>query len=515
MTYKVLYRKYRPQSFNDLYGQDSIKTLLKQAIIKDKISHAYIFNGPRGTGKTSTAKLFAKTINCEKPQAGIPCNKCITCLNYENSPDIIEIDAASNNGVDEIRELRENAKVMPTFSKYKVYIIDEVHMLSQSAWNAFLKILEEPPKHVVFILATTEIQKIPITILSRCQRFTFKKIAIDDIYINLKKICENENILAEAEALKYIAEMSDGGMRDSLSVLDQLSKENDNITIEMIQNYFGIIPDDIIYKIIDSLQKGNISEFETTFSKFCENTTDINMLIKNLIEYLYKLTVENIINKQTNISIDKLHIIIRELSECFNKKSTLELIKIILIDHLLTQEVEEIIKNESQNITEETKSKEQNSIKNASNLEKLIRLKINNAFVNPSKQLKEEFINNWDNFINKIKISNRQALLSIVEDINIEVVSEKNIIFSSKSTSNSILFNENVNQIEQEYLKYSGKTYSLVCINKTKWNEIKENYKKNKNKKYEYISENIDSEETNIIATKAQNIFENIDLEIS
>ena len=176
MDYKVLYRKYRPQNFDDLFGQNHIKELLLTSVINEKLSHAYLFTGPRGTGKTSTAKLFAKTINCEKHNKGIPCNKCTACINYNETPDIIEIDAASNNGVDEIRELRENVKVLPTFSKYKVYIVDEVHMLSQNAWNAFLKTLEEPPYHVIFILATTEIQKVPITVLSRCQRFDFQSI---------------------------------------------------------------------------------------------------------------------------------------------------------------------------------------------------------------------------------------------------------------------------------------------------------------------------------------------------
>ena len=169
MAYKVLYRKYRPQNFNDLYGQDSIKEILKDSIINNKLAHAYCFNGPRGTGKTSTAKLFAKAINCENAKDGIACGECNSCKNFNENPDIIEIDAASNNGVEEIRELRDNVKILPSNSKYKIYIIDEVHMLSQSAWNAFLKTLEEPPKHVIFILATTEIQKVPITVLSRCQ----------------------------------------------------------------------------------------------------------------------------------------------------------------------------------------------------------------------------------------------------------------------------------------------------------------------------------------------------------
>ena len=258
MAYKVLYRKYRPQDFNSLYGQDNIKKLLIESIKNNQIAHAYLFSGPRGTGKTSTAKLFAKTINCENPIDGIPCNNCPACNNYEQSADIIEIDAASNNGVDEIRELRNNAKILPTFSKYKIYIIDEVHMLSQSAWNAFLKILEEPPKHVIFILATTEIQKVPITILSRCQRFNFQRINTQVIYQNLEKISKEENIEIEEDALKYIAELADGGMRDALSVLDQLSKEKQKITVDLIQQTFGVISLQDISRIFELLNENTI-----------------------------------------------------------------------------------------------------------------------------------------------------------------------------------------------------------------------------------------------------------------
>ncbi len=179
MNYKVLYRKYRPETFETLVGQDAIVRILKQSIIDNKISHAYIFSGPRGTGKTSTARILAKTINCQNNSEGVPCNKCENCLNFSTSPDIIEIDAASNNGVEEIRELINNIKLMPTSSKYKVYIIDEVHMLSQSAFNALLLTLEEPPEHVIFILATTNIESVPITILSRCQKLECDKNSED------------------------------------------------------------------------------------------------------------------------------------------------------------------------------------------------------------------------------------------------------------------------------------------------------------------------------------------------
>ena len=303
MAYKVLYRKYRPQDFNDLYGQDNIKTLLKESIKQQKLAHAYLFSGPRGTGKTSTAKLFAKTINCENPIDGIPCNKCNSCLNYEESPDIIEIDAASNNGVDEIRDLRDNAKILPALSKYKVYIIDEVHMLSQSAWNAFLKILEEPPKHIIFILATTEIQKIPITILSRCQRYNFQKINNNVISENLKRIADLEKIEIDEEAIKYLAELSDGGMRDALSFLDQLSKENQKITIQLIEKTFGVIGNNDINEIIDALSSQDIDKFNQIIDNYKNKGLDLNLLINKLIDYLYSLEIKTINSGQNVLTI--------------------------------------------------------------------------------------------------------------------------------------------------------------------------------------------------------------------
>ena len=236
MEYKVLYRKYRPTNFDQIVGQDYIINILKKAIINNKLSHAYLFSGPRGTGKTSTAKVFAKAINCENNQLGSPCNECSSCVEFENNPDIIEIDAASNNGVDEIRELRNNVKLVPALSRYKVYIIDEVHMLSIGAFNALLKTLEEPPAHVIFILATTDAQKIPVTVVSRCQKFDFHQLSTDIISNYLLKICEAEGIKATKETTDEIAYLSDGAMRDALGLLDQiLGTVGDELNIESLE----------------------------------------------------------------------------------------------------------------------------------------------------------------------------------------------------------------------------------------------------------------------------------------
>ena len=222
MNYKVLYRKYRPNNFDSLIGQKHVVEILKNSIKENKVAHAYLFSGPRGTGKTSTARILAKTINCLNNKNGVACEECENCKSFGTNPDIIEIDAASNNGVEEIRELINNVKIMPTSLKYKIYIIDEVHMLSQSAFNALLLTLEEPPEHVIFILATTNLESVPITILSRCQRFDFRKINEKDIIDRLEYICKEENISYELDGLKEIAILADGGLRDALSILDQL-----------------------------------------------------------------------------------------------------------------------------------------------------------------------------------------------------------------------------------------------------------------------------------------------------
>lgn len=255
MAYKSLYRKYRPSNFEDVCGQQFIIKTLNNAIENNKVSHAYLFTGTRGTGKTTIAKIFAKRVNCLNMVNNKPCGKCEICLNENTDEiqDIIEIDAASNNGVDEIRELKNKIKLVPALCKYKVYIIDEVHMLSAGAFNALLKTLEEPPSHVIFILATTDPQKLPITIISRCQRFDFKRIEEEDIYKRLKYISECESIEIEDDALYEISRICDGAMRDAISILDQLSSyTSKKINIDDIYNLKGIVPAKTLVELVNS-----------------------------------------------------------------------------------------------------------------------------------------------------------------------------------------------------------------------------------------------------------------------
>jgi DNA polymerase-3 subunit gamma/tau len=243
MSYVALYRTWRPQDFDSLVGQDHIRTALTNALEMGKIAHAYLFTGPRGTGKTSTARILAKALNCEKGPTAHPCNECSNCkqITAGSSMDVIEIDAASNRGIDEIRQLRERVSFAPVNCRYKVYIIDEVHMITTDAFNALLKTLEEPPEHVVFILATTEPQKIPATIHSRCQRYDFHRVSVEDIAKHLAKVAKGSGIDADEEALHLMAIQADGGMRDAVSLLDQCAVMDKKVTATTVRQVLGIV----------------------------------------------------------------------------------------------------------------------------------------------------------------------------------------------------------------------------------------------------------------------------------
>ena len=283
--YTALYRKWRPKTFDDVIAQSHITTTLKSQITNGKTAHAYLFTGSRGTGKTTCARIFAKAINCENSADGNPCLSCSVCVDAENEAlsDIIEIDAASNNGVDDIRDLREGAVYSPERCKYKVYIIDEVHMLSVNAFNALLKIIEEPPPYVKFVLATTEVHKVLPTILSRCQRFDFRRIMPEDIAARLKYIAGEENISLSDDAALLIARLADGGMRDALSLLDQCIAYSTDVTLETVSAASGIAGRDYLFDIIESVVRGDTSTALTITDKLYSMSKDITRLCEELI----------------------------------------------------------------------------------------------------------------------------------------------------------------------------------------------------------------------------------------
>ena len=292
MAYIALYRKFRPQNFRDMVGQEHITKTLMNQMKNERVAHAYLFSGGRGSGKTTTAKILARAVNCLHPIDGEPCNECEICKQALEGTliDISEIDAASNNGVDNIRDIREEVEFIPTSGKYRVYIIDEVHMLSTGAFNALLKTLEEPPKHVIFILATTEPQKLPVTILSRCQRFDFKRISIDDIIKRLKIICSESNIEIEDGALKIIAKMSDGAMRDAISILERcVADGSEKITEEQIRELVGIPEIDYLLRITNSMLSNDATKVLEIAEELINSGKDLDVFTWELIKFIRDL----------------------------------------------------------------------------------------------------------------------------------------------------------------------------------------------------------------------------------
>ncbi|QUH25163.1 DNA polymerase III subunit gamma/tau [Serpentinicella alkaliphila] len=316
MGYKALYRKWRPKVFEDVIGQEHIVKTLKNQILTQNIAHAYLFSGTRGTGKTSTAKIFARAVNCLNQLDANPCNECEVCKDILNESimDVIEIDAASNNGVDNIREIRENVKYPPSKGKYKVYIIDEVHMLSTGAFNALLKTLEEPPAHVIFILATTEIQKLPATILSRCQKFDFKPVKTKDMIELLNKICNSMDITSEEEALRLIALHAEGALRDALSLLEQcISFGQHTLNYEEVLDVIGAVNHNVLINLTSELINKRTSEALYSLDKMVLEGKDIHQLIKDLIQHCRSLLLAKLevkIDEMIPLSLETIQLII-------------------------------------------------------------------------------------------------------------------------------------------------------------------------------------------------------------
>ena len=333
MSYTALYRKFRPAEFEDVKGQDHIITTLKNQIKADRIGHAYLFCGTRGTGKTTVAKIFAKAVNCEHPVDGSPCGECTMCKNIAagTSMNVIEIDAASNNGVDNIREIREEVSYRPTEGRYKVYIIDEVHMLSIGAFNALLKTLEEPPEYVIFILATTEAHKIPITILSRCQRYDFKRITIDTIAARLDELMKKEQVEVEEKAIRYIAKAADGSMRDALSLLDQCIAFylGQKLTYDHVLEVLGAVDTDVFSRLLRQIISQDVGKVLATVEELVMQGRELTQLAADFTWYLRNLLlkehldgyVEEIVRKKYHIlkTSDNFYIYKTDIKECLRQ----------------------------------------------------------------------------------------------------------------------------------------------------------------------------------------------------
>jgi len=544
--YQALYRKYRPKTFEDVVGQDIIIKTLKNSIIQNKISHAYLFAGPRGSGKTTIAKILAKTVNCQNLNGAEVCNKCVCCTqtNSQNM-DIIEIDAASNNGVDEIREINNKVNLVPSLGKYKIYIIDEVHMLTIGAFNALLKTLEEPPSHVIFILATTDPQKVPVTILSRCQRFDFKKISEGKIIDRLKYITTQENIAIQPDALGEIARLGDGSLRDSISILDQVIAYADNeITLRDIHDVNGTISQQDLKTLIQKVFTNNVIEVMNTLDEYSNSgksivkiTEEIILFFKNLIlasvsnEYKNDIYKDFLKSKPTEELLSNIKILnetLLDMKKFSNPKMLLELALIQIMT---------ILPNNEKELTVNQKEKKQQESDNSLKIEEQINEKnieepvVKQCQTDISREMEKQpnilpEIENWKQtrIQNTLARFSKKELLEIKNNLNcdeylldekfnqyaslildgiLKAASDEYLIFVYKTSHLAETFNDSIMNIEKFVDQILSKKYKCIAVCEEEWDKIKEEFN-SKLKKYEYQEETIDIAEV-LNKSKANN----------
>lgn len=540
--HQSLYRKYRPQTFDDVVGQKVIIKSLKNVILKNKISHAYLFTGPRGTGKTSVAKILAKTVNCVNLTDTSPCNECVSCtqINQKQTVDVIEIDAASNNGVDEIRELKSKVSLVPTVGKYKIYIIDEVHMLTIGAFNALLKTLEEPPAHIIFILATTEPHKIPETILSRCQKFDFKRIDDKSMDKRLKYICKSEKIDIEDQALEEIIRFSSGGMRDSISLLEQAQVYSDSIIkLDDVHEINGTLPQSQLKELIENIIDKNLVEVFKLLEKYDEQGKNLIKLVEEIILFfknivilkntnsyiaenisreIYNDIITKISTEEVFQNISKIYNYLNKMKNYSNPKLVFELLMISLVSNEgeennnyknndsnierkmtvinnqtnddnqilkepIKKEKTDIINNDNIHLTTDTQS-----VQNQELINKIKHIRVNNTFTNASRAILNQIKTDVELSRKYILDANFGKIASLLIDAEITAASDKNIVFVYTRNSMTINFNSNILKIESFIPKIFDKEYNVIALNKDEWSKYRKEYK-SKTKKYTYIDE--------------------------
>ena len=555
--YHALYRKYRPSNFDDVVGQDVIVTTLKNSIINKTFTHAYMFFGPRGTGKTTISKIFARAVNCSNPIESGPCNKCDNCIHSmeKECVDIIEIDAASNNGVDEIRELKSKISLVPAELKYKVYIIDEVHMLSIGAFNALLKTLEEPPEHAIFILATTDPQKVPETIISRCQCFSFKRISENSIVNRLKSIVEKENISIDPKVLNEISSFCDGGMRDALGLLDKLSSYTDKkITEDSFAELNGIITKDELEKISKYIFEADIPNVLLSLNNYNDSGKNLVQVIVQLMNYLRNIVVDYFINNtKCNYSVDVVLSLVNEINNnlfeikradnpriyiemflvdfCSNKISTGET-KIISREIILP---ESNVKPESNKVVEnkDISKEKQTNVRDSKtsvvstnfavkslvplNIDDIMKARVNNIMAQANKNTLKSIIDNMNIFNDYTFDTEIGFAACALLDANVRAASSDGFILSYEYDSIVKQNISNIKKITEIYNKICNTNYVIAIISDSEWEKQKKNYisvikaggsyKIIEEPKEELLDE---SENSDIISNDAINLFGDI-----
>ncbi len=513
--YQALYRKYRPTVFDDVVGQNVVVNTLKNAIKYNHINHAYLFSGPRGTGKTTIAKIFARSVNCSEPVDGVACGKCKSCL-YSFSKecmDIIEIDAASNNGVDEIRELRSKVNILPSELKYKVYIIDEVHMLSIGAFNALLKTIEEPPEHVIFILATTDPEKIPATIISRCQWYSFKKISNDDIVKRLAEIVADENIKVDDKVLHKIAQTSDGGLRDAIGLLDKLRAFcTDEITLNDFYEINGEVNDDELKKLESLIFSFEISDVLLAIESYYQDGKNLIQVVKQLMilikdelfdYYLNNSSLSfdekglvnflNLLNehlvelkKADDVRLSVEIFLLHYINEHKNKDSKVEINSQVIANNTSESSYVRPVKEEKTIFTEsaEKENKEktlstevvQKNNEQTEKYKELMLIRSKNTMIEAVKDELNKEIANLEKLNDYTFDSNNGYLACELLDGKVRASSPKNIIISYDYDGLVDKLSNHFNKLNEFYNEKTGSSKKIAFITTTKWNELRNEY---------------------------------------